>query len=509
MKQVLTTIVTLLTIVGVSNAQNVGINQSSPTNSLHVTPVNLGDNPVRIDGIQAYTIGDTALLVINPATGVVKYMNASELSSTIVNNTVINSITDSLLNNSTYINNFGDSLFLTQNFTDSLVSQFYTYGDTLLYNSTFVNNLRDSIDTDVDSVTLVGTILTIYENGGGVFVDLVSLNDADGDPTNELQTISKTGSNVTLSNGGGTFVDDNTQLTEAQVDAFTNNNGYLTSFTEVDGSITNELQTIALSGANATLSNGGRTISINDADSDPINEIQNLSVGTGGATSSIININGGTGVTIQVAGGLTITETGSTVTISAPPSSSGTPAGFVGAFNLNTCPTGWAPADGTGGMPDLRGEFIRGLDAGRGVDAGRTLASAQAQSMQSHNHSVNPPATNTAAGGNHAHTVDPPNTATNTTGNHTHSVPPYGAVGSPNQHRRPPTIGYYTSASGTTKYATGAAGNHAHVVNIAPFNSSAAGNHVHSVDIAPFNSATTGATETKPRNVALLYCVKL
>lgn len=47
------------------------------------------------------------------------------------------------------------------------------------------------------------------------------------------------------------------------------------------------------------------------------------------------------------------------------------------AFNLATCPTGWSAADGTGGRPDLRGEFIRGLDNGRGVDSGRILGSAE------------------------------------------------------------------------------------------------------------------------------------
>lgn len=40
-----------------------------------------------------------------------------------------------------------------------------------------------------------------------------AVDDADADPTNELQTISKTGSLVTLSDGGGSFTDDNTTYT--------------------------------------------------------------------------------------------------------------------------------------------------------------------------------------------------------------------------------------------------------------------------------------------------------
>jgi len=39
-------------------------------------------------------------------------------------------------------------------------------------------------------------------------------------------------------------------------------------------------------------------------------------------------------------------------------------------------------------LPDMRGEFPRGWDNGRGVDAARALGSAQGQAIQSHNHSL-------------------------------------------------------------------------------------------------------------------------
>ena len=39
-------------------------------------------------------------------------------------------------------------------------------------------------------------------------------------------------------------------------------------------------------------------------------------------------------------------------------------------------------------VPDLRGEFMRGWDDSRGVDSGRSFGSAQADQMQSHNHAL-------------------------------------------------------------------------------------------------------------------------
>lgn len=63
------------------------------------------------------------------------------------------------------------------------------------------------------------------------------------------------------------------------------------------------------------------------------------------------------------------------------------PSGAVMYFKLASCPSGWLSANGANGTPDLRGEFIRGLDSGRGVDTGRALGSAQTQDIQSHTHS--------------------------------------------------------------------------------------------------------------------------
>ena len=84
-------------------------------------------------------------------------------------------------------------------------------------------------------------------------------------------------------------------------------------------------------------------------------------------------------------------------------------------------------------LPDLRGEFVRGHDAGRNVDAGREFGSYQGQSIESHAH-------------------------------------------------------------------TGASG------NATSGGSEGGGNR--SSDSGVYTTNTTGGTETRPRNVSLLYCIK-
>lgn len=88
------------------------------------------------------------------------------------------------------------------------------------------------------------------------------------------------------------------------------------------------------------------------------------------------------------------------------------PAGAIQFFAMSTTPSGWLKANGaavsrttyatlfaaigtvfgvgdgstTFNLPDLRGEFVRGFDDGKGTDSGRAFGSSQAGQLPSHTH---------------------------------------------------------------------------------------------------------------------------
>ena len=147
--------------------------------------------------------------------------------------------------------------------------------------------------------------------------------------------------------------------------------------------------------------------------------------------------------------------------------------GNVSSFAMVTPPTGWLKANGatvnratyaalftaigttfgagdgstTFNLPDLRGEFLRGWDDGRGLDANRLFGTAQMDALQGHWHGPRPGTT---------------------------------LAGSP---------GNWNGAGG------GANGN---------YNIGSTGDPV----TDGVNGAPRTAPETRPRNVALLYCIK-
>jgi phage-related tail fiber protein len=103
-----------------------------------------------------------------------------------------------------------------------------------------------------------------------------------------------------------------------------------------------------------------------------------------------------------------------TTGISSPAINAGNIVGQVCFFAMSTAPTGFLKCNGatisrttyadlfavigttygsgdgstTFALPDLRGEFLRSLDDGRGVDSGRAIGTTQTQKTEDHQHLI-------------------------------------------------------------------------------------------------------------------------
>ena len=161
------------------------------------------------------------------------------------------------------------------------------------------------------------------------------------------------------------------------------------------------------------------------------------------------------------------------------------PAGTVIWYAGSTAPAGYLKANGDGiangsgttqgittdfsalyaivgaNLPDLRGEFIRGWDDGKGTDSGRSIKSSQSDQNKQHNHS----ATSSVTDPGHTHTVD----AAYHTGQRSDA--------SPAEHDNASNTTRTTSSS-TTGISVGT------------------------------TIANEGGNEARPRNIALLACIK-
>ena len=206
------------------------------------------------------------------------------------------------------------------------------------------------------------------------------------------------------------------------------------------------------------------------------------------AASTYLALSGGT-----LTGNLTLLGAPSTTNMAAnkgyvdtqiaaiPASSDMTPAGTVIYTARSTAPTGYLKANGaavsrttyatlfaaigtvygagdgstTFNLPELRGEFVRGLDDGRGIDTSRALGSAQAQSYQSHNHGITDPG-------------------------HTHSQ----------------NFDYIVRGDAGGSETPGGGGRGTYQ------------NQAINTNTTGITVDNSGSTETRPRNVALLACIK-
>lgn len=184
--------------------------------------------------------------------------------------------------------------FNTGMYYDSITNEL-TVTDNGTFFTVDLDNLVDDADADplneLQTLTKTGNVVSL-SNGGGTFIDEV--DDSDADATNELQSITKAGNVVSLSNSGGTFIDevddaDADPLNETITGVAFNTSSKQFELTDAGGNYTidlsslvddadadasNELQTIGKVGNTVTLSNGGGsyTDEVNDADADPLNE---------------------------------------------------------------------------------------------------------------------------------------------------------------------------------------------------------------------------------------------
>ena len=169
----------------------------------------------------------------------------------------------------------------------------------------------------------------------------------------------------------------------------------------------------------------------------------------------------------------------------------GVPAGSVTCFAHSSVPSGWLECNGanvsrstyatlfaaigttwgtgdgssTFGLPDCRGEWVRGWDNSRGVDSGRSIATTQSDQNKAHTHTTN-------------------STSKTLTGYF-----PNGPHGSLNQH----TSGIFTESSSSFNEDTdqGSSGRRTTID----------ATHTHGTD-------SNGGTEVRVRNIAMMYIIK-
>lgn len=160
-------------------------------------------------------------------------------------------------------------------------------------------------------------------------------------------------------------------------------------------------------------------------------------------------------VEIKAGTGISLTNTAGETTIAA--TSTGVPVGTIQWYAGSTAPSGWLECDGasysaaskaalygvisttfggSGGnfnVPDLRGQFIRGWDNGRGIDPGRGInGTPQLDAMQGHAHSASSTSsTNATRNGPNQNIPSGPIVANAQRGGSTGSVSTSTTVGAP------------------------------------------------------------------------------
>ena len=169
--------------------------------------------------------------------------------------------------------------------------------------------------------------------------------------------------------------------------------------------------------------------------------------------------------------------------------------------------TNWGAPNATQfNVPDLRGAFLRGVDAGRNLDpdrnsrtsytngsaSGDAAGSFQQSALASHTHTFNGSSTTTSSNGDHNHE----RSDTTVDGGYYTSQGKYGLV-------RRSVAGENNTATG---FDTGGSGGELDLRDY-PIGIPTAGAHTHTIT-ATGSIANTGAAETRPSNMNVYYFIK-
>ena len=223
---------------------------------------------------------------------------------------------------------------------------------------------------------------------------------------------------------------------------------------------------------------GALTLSVNSGS--PISVVKPTPTGTAILTGNEVYAGSVVGVTYYSTTGQFQLVTNNT--------NAAAPAGQVATYAMNSCPTGWIPADGsavsrstysvlfsnigttwgigngstTFNVPDLRGMFVRGTGTNATGSstgaAGPSVGTYAADTYLNHNH-----------------------TATSTDAGHTHTYNGFSTgniAGAGSSYTLPNAYSSGTTGTGFASITTTVA------------------------------TSTTGGTETKPKNYGVLYCIK-
>lgn len=162
--------------------------------------------------------------------------------------------------------------------SNELTSQNNTMTSTmnsLVSNAPIVNSISNSLTSSNQLVTTVNGV-----SSAPILLPIPNFSEIDGSITNELQTLTQTGNTITLSNGGGSFTLPVFTDTDAQSLALNGNNlsisngntVVLPTYTDTDG------QSLSLNGNNLSISNGNTVVlpTFVEIDGSTTNELQTL-----------------------------------------------------------------------------------------------------------------------------------------------------------------------------------------------------------------------------------------